>query len=220
MLRQFRNSYLTVPVFVGRAYSAMAALGGDEYRARKPGIKELVEEVIPLAALLKHLENPELRVRCKYVGGDANHDARLRLSGVPVDQGLFERDYFVEVTSALSPHDYLRREALSRYGAVLGGPKIKRVRKRGTNEIVSQAVAQDMDAPLREAITWVKERLRAKGEKGYPQPCILVVNVEPDRPLNIGEWAALAKEVSGSVVREKFKMTFIVEWYRNTVFSI
>jgi hypothetical protein len=77
-----------------------------------------------------------------------------------------------------------------------------------------------MDVPLQEAIAWVKERLRAKAEKEYPQPCILVINVEPDRPLNIGEWAALAKGVSGNVVREKFKMTFIVEWYRNTVFSI
>jgi hypothetical protein len=222
MLRQFRNSYLTVPVFVGRAYAAMAALDGDEYRARSAGVKGLVEEVMPLAALLKHLENPELHVRCKYVGGDANHDARLKLSGRPVDQGFFERDYYVEVTSAVSPQDYLRREALTRYGSVSGGPEIKRVRsrKRGTNEIVSQGVAQDGDYPLREAITWVKERLSAKAEKEYPQPCILVVNVEPDRPLGLGEWAALAKGVSGNISRTQFKMTFIVEWYRNMVFLI
>jgi hypothetical protein len=105
----------------------MATLNGDEYRARGPGVKELVEEVMPLAALLKHLENPELKVRCKYVGGEASHDARLRLSGRPVDQGFFEQDYYVEVTSALSPADYLRREALTRYGSVFGGAEIKRV---------------------------------------------------------------------------------------------
>ncbi|HSS52198.1 MAG TPA: hypothetical protein VLX28_24925 [Thermoanaerobaculia bacterium] len=222
MLRQFRNSYLTAPVFVRRAYTAMAALDGDEYRARGAGVKELVEEAMPLAALLKHLENPELCVLCKYVGGNANHDARLRLSGVPVDQGFFEKDYFVEVTSALSPLDFLRREALTSYGSVFGGPEIKRVRsrKRGVNEIVSQAAAQDMDSPLLEAITWVKERLSAKAEKQYPQPCILVVNVEPDRPLGLEEWAALARGVSGNVDRTKFKMTFIVEWYRNTAFLI
>jgi hypothetical protein len=71
VLRQFRASYLTVPAFVKRAYAAIAALEGDEYRARGAGVKELVEEVMPLAALLKHLENPELHVRCKYVVGDA-----------------------------------------------------------------------------------------------------------------------------------------------------
>ena len=140
MLRQFRRSYLTASVFVRRAYNAIAALDGDEFRARRDDVKGLVEEVMPLAVLAKHLENPELQVRCKYVGGDANHDARLRLSGVPVDQGFFERDYYVEVTSALSPLDYLRREALTRYGSVFVGSEIKRVRsrKRGIDEIVSQ----------------------------------------------------------------------------------
>lgn len=222
MLRQFSNSYLTAPVFVGRAYAAMAALDGDKYRARSAGVKELVEEVMPLAALLKHLENPELHVRCKYVGGEASHDARLRLSGMPVDQGFFERNYYVEVTSAVSPLDYLRREALTRYGSVFGGPEIKRVRsrKRGIDEIVSQAAAQDGDSPLLEAITWVNERLSAKAEKEYPQPCILVVNVEADRPLGLGEWAALAKGVSGKAAQAKFRKTYIVEWYGNVVFSI
>lgn len=198
----------------------MAALDGAEYRARGPGVKELVEEVMPLTALLKNFESPELTVRCKYVGGEANQDARLRLSGTPVDQGFFEQDYYLEVTSAVSPVDYLRREALTRYGSVFGGPEIKRVRskKRGVNEIVSHAVAEDMDSPLLEAITWVKERLRAKAEKEYPQPCILVVNVEPDRPLSLGEWAELDKSISADAVQAQFKLTFIVEWYRNIVF--
>jgi hypothetical protein len=143
MLRQFRRSYLTASIFVRRAYNAIAALGGDEYRARRDD-KGLVEEVMPLAALAKHLENPELQVRCKYVGGDANHDARLRLSGAPVDQGFFESDYYVEVTSALSPLDYLRREALTRYGSVFVGSEIERVRsrKRGIDEIVHPPQSQ------------------------------------------------------------------------------
>lgn len=224
MLRQFRNSYLTVPVFVGRAYAAIMALDGDKYRARSAGagVKGLVEEVLPLAALLKHLETPQLHVRCKYIGGDANHDARIKLSGMPVDQGFFEQEYYVEVTSAVHPQDYLRREALTRYGSVFGGPEIKRVRnrKRGTDEIVSQAAAQDGDSPMLDAIAWVKERLSAKAEKEYPQPCILVVNVEPDRPLSLGEWGTLAKEVRGNVSRTQFKLTFIVEWYQNMVFLI
>ena len=177
---------------------------------------------MPLAALLKHLENPELHVRCKYMGGDANHDARLRLSGTPVDQGFFERDYHVEVTTAISPLDHLRREALTRYGSVFGGPEIKRVRsrKRGVDEIVSQAAAEEGDFPLQEAIRLVNKRLKAKAKKEYPQPCMLVVNVEPDRPLGLGEWATLARAVAGNTARAQFKRTYIVEWYSNTVFLI
>jgi hypothetical protein len=75
-----------------------------------------------------------------------------------------------------------------------------------------------MDTPLLEAITWVKKRIEAKAKKEYPQPCMLVVNVEPDRPLSLGEWAELAKAITADAVRSQFKLTFIVEWYSNMVF--
>jgi hypothetical protein len=146
----------------------------------------------------------------------------LRLSGSPVDRGFFEPNYNVEVTTAISPLDHLRREALTRYGSVFGGPEIKRVRsrKRGVDEIVSQAAAQDGDFPLHEAITLVTSRLKAKAKKEYPQPCILLVNVEPDRPLSLGEWATLARTVGANTAQSQFKRTYIVEWYSNTVFLI
>jgi hypothetical protein len=47
---------------------------------------------------------------------------------------------------------------------------------------------------------------------------LLVINVEPDRPLSLAEWSELAKAVHGSVDAGAFDMTFIVEWYGNTVF--
>jgi hypothetical protein len=59
MLNELRRSFLTAPVFVRRAYAALEALDGAKYRSRsaKAGVKELVEEIIPLAALLKHMES-------------------------------------------------------------------------------------------------------------------------------------------------------------------
>ena len=224
MLNEFRRSFLTVPVFVRRAYAALEALDGDKYRSRsaKAGVKDLVEEVIPLAALLKHLEIPARRLRCRYLGGDQAYDAEIKISGPDVDHGFLEPHYFVELTTAISPHDYLRREALTRYGSVFGGTDISRdrSRKRGVDEIISRAQAQDGETPMHNAIAWVKERLTAKARKTYPSPCILAVNVEPDRPLHLGEWSALAREVHGSVDRDRFKLAFVVNWYSNVVFQI
>lgn len=224
MLNDFRRSFLTVPVFVRRAYAALEALDGDAYRWRstKEGIKELVEEVIPLAALLKHLEIPNRHLRCRFIGGDRGHDAEIKISGPEVNHDFWAPHYFVELTTALSPYDYLHREALIRYGSVFGGTDISRIgsKKRGDDQIVSRAQAQDGEAPMHNATAWVKERLAAKAEKTYPSPCILVVNVEPDRPLNLGEWAELAREVYSSVDRDRFKMTFVVNWFTNTVFQI
>jgi hypothetical protein len=223
VLDRFRRSFLTVPVFVRRAYSALEALDGDQYRMRSiAGAKELIEEVIPLAALLKHLEIPDRHVRCRFVGGDQDHDAQIRISGPEVERGFLEHRYFVEVTSALSPDDYLQREALTRYGHVFGGRDIRRVgsKKRGDDQIVSRAVAIDGQAAIENAVTWVKTRLMAKAAKEYPSPCILAVNVEPERRLSLSEWSVLAREVQGSVGRNRFKLTFVVNWLTNTVFNI
>lgn len=223
MLDKFRRSFLSVPVFVRRAYSALEALDGDQYRMRSTaGAKELIEEIIPLAALLKHLEIPDRHVRCRFVGGDQDHDAQIRISGPEVEHGLIEHRYFVEVTSAISPDDYLQREALTRYGHVFGGGDIRRIgsKRRGDDQIVSRAVAVDGQAAVENAITWVKRRLIAKAARDYPSPCILAVNVEPERPLSLSEWSMLAREVQASVDRDRFKLTFVVNWLTNTVFNI
>jgi hypothetical protein len=156
MLDRFRRSFLSVPVFVRRAYSVLEALDGDQYRMRSvAGAKERIEEIIPLAALLKHLEIPDRHVRCRFVGGDQDHDAQIRISGPEVEHGLIEQRYFVEVTSAIAPYEYLQREALTRYGHVFGGGDIRRIgsKRRGDDQIVSRAVAVDGQAAVENAIT-------------------------------------------------------------------
>lgn len=223
MLEDFRKSFLPALEFVGRGYAAVEALGDHEYFLRpRDGTKELVEEVMPLAALVKHLETPGRSVSCRLVGGDSDHDGEIRMSGREVDQGFWKPQYFVEVTTALFPKEHLRREALARDGSVFMGPDIARVgsKRQGNDQIVSEAAGEDLDAPLLNAISWVRERLVAKNRNAYPQPCMLVVNVEPDRPLRLSEWSELAKAVHGSVDANSFERTFIVEWYGNTVFRL
>lgn len=220
MLKTFRQSFLPSFEFVRRAYTALEALGQQEYFLRTaPGTKELVEEVMPLAALVKHLETPGRELSCRLVGGDCDHDGEIEITGREVEQGFWKSRYFVEVTTAVFPEQHLRRESLARYGSVFLGPTIERVgsRRKGNDEIVSEAVGEDLDAPLRNVITWVEERLAAKNQNSYPRPCLLVINVEPDRPLTLAEWSELARAVHGNVGTGAFEKTFIVEWYGNTV---
>lgn len=212
-----------MPVFVKRAYEALEALDGNSYRLRQgEGTKELVEEILPLAAFLKHFERPGRSVKCRFFSGNQNYDAKIKLAGADIDKGWFEKSYFVEVTSAVSSTDYLEREALSRYGSVFGGGDIRRIgsRVKGNDRIESRAVAQDHDAPVKDAVEWTKTALRRKKAKLYPSPCILVVHVENDRPLTIHEWSTLAQEVQGEVDRDRFQSTFITNWWSNTVVQL
>ncbi len=146
MLEQFRRSFLTTGVFVRRAFASLESLSAEEYWKRSlPGSKELIEEILPVATLIKHLEVPDRRVRCRFVGGSENHDAEIRLSGPEVEAGFLEPFYYLEGTSAGFPKAHLRREAMARHGHVFGGPDIRRVgsRARGTDDVESRAVAVD-----------------------------------------------------------------------------
>lgn len=220
---KFSKSYLSTATFVSRAYSALEHFSDNEVLLRKgSGCKELIEEIIPIAAFLKHFESPGRRVKCRYFPGNQNYDAKIRIRGGGLRLGFVEESYFLEVTSAVSSYDFLEREALSRYGSVFGGGDIRRIgsRGKGDDQIVSKAVAEDGDAVVVRASDWVRERLSAKANKKYPEPCILLVQVEPERPLSVHEWSIVAENTQGSVNREVFAATFLVNAWRNFVLQI
>jgi hypothetical protein len=183
------------------------------------GVKKLVEEIIPIAAFLKHFESPGRRVRCKHFPGNQNYDAKIQVRGDDVRLGFIEKEYFLEVTSAVSSYDFFEREALSHNGSVFGGGTIRR--EKGSRRIISDAVAEDHDAPMIKASEWVIACLTDKAKKKpYPQPCILLVQVEPERPLNCREWVTIMENIQSSINRKAFTATYLVNAWRNVVLQV
>ncbi len=217
------SNYLTVPVFVSRAYRRLESLTYNDYYLRQgKGTRKLVEEILPLAAFLKHLERPGCSVKCRFLSGNQNYDAKVKLRGYYVDKGFLESSYFVEVTSAVSEHkDHLVREALARYG-VIGGYTVRRVGSKRKGGGIEGEGACDIDAPVKDALQWTKAALTKKYEKKepYPTPCFLVVQVKPDRPLNLHEWWTVANGLQDVIDRGKFRATYIVDWETNYAFEV
>jgi hypothetical protein len=218
----FKN-YLTVSEFVRRAYRELETLTNDEYHLRQgEGNGKLVEEILPLAAFLKHFERPGRSLKCRLFLGNQNYDAKILLNGYGVEKGYLEDSYFVEVTSAVSPQEYLKREALVRYGS-FAGCSVRRVgsKKKGNDRIEGQG-GNDIDSPVKDALEWTKNALKKKYDKKepYPSPCMLVVQVEPDRPLNLHEWGTVVSGIQNTVDRDKFRATYIVNCWTNNVFEV
>jgi hypothetical protein len=221
---RFSKSYLSTSTFVSRAYAVLESLSDRELLLR-PSVdyKKLVEEIIPIAAFLKHFEIPGRQVKCKYFPGNQNYDARIKVQGNDVRRGFIMESYFLEVTSAVSVYNHLEREALSRHGTVFGGGKIypNGSKHKGNRRIVSEAVAEDGDAAVIKASDWIRESLKTKANKEkYPEPCILLIQVEPERPLVIGEWLTVVENTRDSVNRQAFAETFLVNAWRNVVLQI
>ena len=118
-LKNFTN-FITVSVFVQRAYRELDSIDKNDYLLRKgDGTKKLIDEILPLTAFLKFFERPGRMVRCRYFPDSQNYDAIIKISGYEVKQGFIEDKYFVEVTLAEEEYvEHLRRESLARYGFV------------------------------------------------------------------------------------------------------
>ena len=82
------------------------------YLRSEPGIKEFLEEVLPIATFAKSWEQPERHISVEYFGPNHPHDAVITLSGAAIDAGFLEPRYHVEVTSAAFDREHLGRSAL------------------------------------------------------------------------------------------------------------
>lgn len=217
-------TFLSVSVFVQRAYRELDRLNDEDYFLRKgTGVKKFVDEILPLTVFLKYFERPGRKIRCRYFPDSQNYDAIIQIDGNEVKQGFLESSYFVEVTLAEEEHtEHLRRESLARYGYVFGGDNIRRVKnsKSGIDFIESKPVVRDFDFHVKNAIELVKMALERKNQKTYPTPCILIVEVKPERALSLSEWFQLVNEVSDLADRDKFKSVFVANWATSSVFEI
>lgn len=220
MLSRFRRSFLTSATFVRRAYDELRRVPQPEFFSRAGPTKQLIEEVLPLAAFLKHIELPDQRVRCRYYGPTSPFDARIALDGHWVRKGIIEPHYYIEITTAIAPRAHLHREALRRYGSVFHDPDIQRegIRREGTDRIVSKARALDASLPPIEVSTWIATCIAKKILNHYPQPCILLVNAEPASPLDFSEWATVRAGLA-SVNKGWFAYAYVVNWNQNLVFN-
>lgn len=223
ILNKFSN-YLSVSIFVQRAYREFDNLSKDEYFLRKgEGTKKLIEEILPLTAFLKWFERPGRRVKCRYYAGNQNFDAKIKLSGPEVELGFIPDHFFIEVTSPEEERlESLRRESLARYGIVFSGRNIKRIRerKKGIDCIVSEPMVVDSDYPVKNSIELIRNVLAKKSQKKYPVPCILLVQVTPDRSLSIPEWLQIICAIRGDFNQEKFHSLYLVNWGTNDVFKV
>lgn len=221
-LDQFRKRFLTAATFARRAFREIEGLSNEDYWLR-PGreIKYLIEEVLPLAMVAKHLDIPGRRICCKYLGKtDDDCDGEIVIAGEWVKSGFLKPRYNVEVTSAQFEREHYMREALARYGSVFYDPDI--YRERGSGQIISRAVAQEGDQIIKDSIRWITTAITKKVEKPkpYPEPCILVIALGLDRPLSLGEWLSIINGFPREIAKRRFDFTFLVHTDVGEVHSV
>ena len=139
-VEQFRKR-LPAFQFAKKAFAELDNLhASGAHRRNEHGMRELIEEVLPIACFVKHSEGPERHIKVRYYGGNEKFDGKLWMYGAIVEEGYCQPEYYLEVTSAISSTEYRQREALERYGYVFPGPDVQRKgsRKKGGDQIISK----------------------------------------------------------------------------------
>jgi hypothetical protein len=220
LIEQFTKGELSASEFCQRAYDALDQLSKEDLLLRKSkGSKQLLEEVLPIATFAKYLERPGRKAFMRCFGGNNPYDGMVYLSGQEVEHGFLQSEYYLEVTTANSPSDYLHREGIARNVPVFGGEKIERVgsKKNGNDIIVSKAIAEDGESAVNKAAEWCIKAINAKIQKEYPSPCILLVGCLPTRCLNPIEWGKVVQEVVNATSPNKFSGVYIIQAWENIV---
>jgi len=190
--------------------------------SRSADTKRLVEEIVPIATLAKFLEGPECHLSLTYVADHENFDALVDVAGALVDTGHCEPRYYLEVTSAVAPHEYLQREALARNGLYFGGPDIRRLgsRRRGTAQVESKLSVRHSAADATAACEWVKTAIAAKASGDYPSPCLLLIRVEPESHLTTYEWLGIVESSHLSAASSDFSAVYLVNTSTGATFEV
>ncbi|HEY9826118.1 MAG TPA: hypothetical protein V6D19_11760 [Stenomitos sp.] len=219
-LSKFSSNYIDSFEFSKAAYKEALVLTDEDYFSLSGSTKQLIEEILPIALLTQYLRTPELEVEVVWFNDSEPRDGKIRLKGKPVDLGFYESEYFVEVTTAVSSKDYLKREALQKNGVVFGGENIFRKGKRAS-PILSQPEVQEAGTHVNRLVACIINRIKAKSRKEYPAPCILVVNVQPEKKLTILDWAYIFRYIQiEKSIKSNFKSIYAIDVYNNSVVSL
>jgi hypothetical protein len=218
-LSRFSSEYTDSFEFSKAAHQEAFALSDEKYFTLSGSAKQLIEEILPIALLAQHLRTPELQVDVLWFNDSESRDGKIRLRGKPVELGFYDAEYFVEVTTAVSPKDYLKREFLQKNGFVFGGDNISRQGKRGSS-IVSDPEVQEAGAYVPRLAEWIIDCAKAKSKKKYPTPCILVINAKPEKKISILDWANIFKLMQAETIESKFESIYAIDVYNNSVISL
>lgn len=187
-LTPFTAGWLAAGAFAERAFDALEAITDDDARIRRVGtIKNLTEEILPLAIFARYFDVPGRRVRCRYLGdSETEPDGEIALAGRAIELCYYPEKIAVEVTCAEDDKAYLRREALAKQGAVFAGSNIARTatRRDPASALVSRPEVRDGDSAPRDLGALVRSAIEKKVAKQYSPPRLLLVRVESDFPVS------------------------------------
>jgi hypothetical protein len=183
---------------------------GNTLRARRGDVKQLLEEVLPIARyVLAHYGHGQY-MTIRWVRGNQPFDAKVETRGSRVDHGMWPAQGTLEVTTAQHPNAYLMRERLNSGDGAFGFDGLRRVRgPAGAKSVVSVPTVQSNLGTINAMADLIRGSIQAKAASGYPPDTTLIVNLELNGLYLTEEWLQLVQLLREECPSHRFLDVFL-----------
>jgi hypothetical protein len=214
-LDQINDRLLDGLVFCGKAYRLFgkikASTGGiQKLRLRQEHtVKRLIEEVIPVARYVQMRYSHGRRINVKWIDGKQQYDAYLLSSGPQVENGIFPRRQFLEITTAVQHNDHLVRFHINDTGYAFSAKGT--TRHKTTKEIVSTPYVYKNYEAEDDFVRIIVCRINDKSNIKYQKNTVLVIQCMFGGVVYESEWNYIVDQVKKHVGTYKFDEIFLFD---------
>lgn len=189
---------------------------GKELNKRPRNIKVLIEEILPISVYTKAKYKLGNSFEVCWASRTQPIDAEIQISNNSLNRDLREKSYYLEVTCAVHPKEYLVRELLNAQGYSYAPDGIEKIGKN----LISECISYENYRFIDHFVEIINLGIKKKANKDYPENTILIVCCELDVLYTSREWSILEEKVTALRFEHNFKEIFIYNSSTKQSFTI
>ena len=206
-------------IFCSKAYALFDAVrSGPEGTSRLRMLRgqmvgRLIEEVLPLCRYVQEHYRAGRYLSVKWSSGSQSFDAIITQQGAMVEALDLPARAHVEVTGAMHPNEYLRREALEKYGFVFDLDGLERAVIDGEKTVITQPVGRLGFSHVEQFAGYLREAISRKTQKTPPYPLgsTLVVYCALNTVYDTNDWEMLMEIVRPTINMGPFREVYVYD---------
>lgn len=170
--------------------------------------KRLLDEILPICRYVQTYYWPGRYISVRWVNGSQSYDAELVQSGDYVTHGFYDKNAFLETTSAMHPNEHSTWKLLNQGKTAFAPEGIDA--KRGT-PLTSEPVVFSNSEHVFGFAPFVVSSIRKKMDIPYPDNKSLVVQCHLNNLYMPSDWQLLVSEVEREIVATPFCEVLLID---------
>ena len=213
-LAEFDNHLLDGLEFCSKVYALFEEIrnrqdGPSRLRMRpSPLEKKLLEELLPICNYVQTSYRIGRYISVRWINGNQTYDAAIEQRGAYVSKHYYPAEAYLEVTCAMHPKEYLKREMLERHGHCFG---LEGIRRTENGDVESVSVGLDGKEFIAQYAKLVLDLIQKKTKMPYPPDTTLIVQCTMNTVYMLDEWKEFISRIKQGFTATSFREIYFYD---------